>query len=289
MQTRILIIGDLHGQIPNIHFRNYDFIMCPGDFCSGDEFRKYAFEAIKWSKENPKKREKNWYDICGKEKAKEIVDSAVQSGRNVLEFLNKLKVPIYVLPGNTDFYGVKKGWSYTRKNFYKPNLAGLENVIDCDMRLIDAGQHLILGYGKCSGPEYPQHPEIIKEYTKKELKEAKQEHNRRKRKLEELFKKAQKKNKPIIFFSHNVPYNTKLDMITNKESPRYGFHFGSIIARELIEKHQPILAEAGHMHEHYDQDKIGKTICINSGFGKDANVLVILEGSKVLKVEFYRN
>lgn len=38
-------------------------------------------------------------------------------------------------------------------------------------------------------------------------------------------------------------------------------------AREMIEKYQPLICESGHIHEHFGKDKIGKTVCINSGFG----------------------
>ena len=47
----------------------------------------------------------------------------------------------------------------------------------------------------------------------------------------ELFEKAKK---PVIFLSHNVPFNTPIDQIVNKESPRNGDHFGSLIAMQLL-------------------------------------------------------
>ncbi len=33
MYMRFLIVGDLHGQMPKIHFKEFDAIIAPGDFC----------------------------------------------------------------------------------------------------------------------------------------------------------------------------------------------------------------------------------------------------------------
>ena len=30
---RILVVGDLHGQIPKIYFKKFDAIICIGDIC----------------------------------------------------------------------------------------------------------------------------------------------------------------------------------------------------------------------------------------------------------------
>lgn len=38
---RILVIGDLHGQKPRIHFKDFDCIIQVGDVCSDKEFRPY--------------------------------------------------------------------------------------------------------------------------------------------------------------------------------------------------------------------------------------------------------
>jgi len=280
--TKILIIGDQHGQIPNVHFKDFDFIMCPGDFCS-DKLRVHMFKAYKWNLKYPKNI-KYWWEIIGKFKAKKEVQKSVKDGRKLLEFLNKLGKPVYVLPGNWDW--ADKGhypWKYLQTNFYKQNIKGLKNIKDCHMKIHKMGDYSVVGYGICSAPEYPQDEKTKSRYDKKELLKKKKEYLKTKKNVDVLFKKAKK---PIIFFSHNVPFNTKLDKITNKESPMYGKHFGSVIARELIEKYQPVFCEAGHMHEHYAKDKIGRTVCINSGFGKNANVLVELEGNQVLSVKF---
>jgi len=47
-----------------------------------------------------------------------------------------------------------------------------------------------------------------------------------------------------------------------------------LITRELIEKYQPLLCIGGHIHEHFDKDRVNQTVCINAGYGKDANILI---------------
>jgi len=108
------------------------------------------------------------------------------------------------------------------------------------------------------------------------------------KKYDKLFRSAINRKKPIIFLSHNVPFNTPLDKIINKDSPRHGYHYGSLIAREMIEKYQPLVCIGGHMHEHFGKCKIGKTICINAGFGSYVNVWLELSGNKIKKLEFHQ-
>lgn len=60
---------------------------------------------------------------------------------------------------------------------------------------------------------------------------------------------------------------------------------GSTAVRSAIERHAPILALHGHIHESPGQVRLGKTLCINPGseYGEGIlrGVLVVLDGSKV--------
>jgi len=64
MKSTFLILGDMHGRKPNIHFKNFDAILCVGDFCS-DALRKYIFQALRENLENPDSKTK-WYNLVGK-------------------------------------------------------------------------------------------------------------------------------------------------------------------------------------------------------------------------------
>ncbi|MCH8945541.1 MAG: metallophosphoesterase [Nanoarchaeota archaeon] len=275
---KILVVGDLHGQKPKIHFKDFDAIIAPGDFCS-DAPREYIFRALREHLENPDSEVK-WYDYIGRRKATEMLKTSIRDGRRILEFLDSFGVPVYAVPGNWEPMGSRKRseLAFARVNRWKDMLNGLENVVDVHYKRRTINRDFdVVGYGVVSGPEYPQYKEDLKRYDKRELKSLKTKFNRTKKRLSKLFVKAKR---PVIFMPHNVPFNTSLDKITNKESPKYGYHYGSVLAREMIERYQPLLCIGGHMHEHFGRDKIGKTVCINAGFGKKVNTLIDLDENK---------
>lgn len=283
---KFLIIGDLHGNKPNIYFRDFDAIIAPGDFCS-DGPKNYMFKAYKEHLKNPDSK-LQWYDMPGKRKAKEMIKKSLADGRKVLEYLDSFGVPVYIVPGNWDFtksYGHYWEWEYLHRDHYKNLLNGLTNIIDVNNKRIDINGFQIIGYGISSAPEYPQHKDIIDMLTKSELKKKKQAYGKLFRKFSSLFKKAKK---PVIFLSHNVPFNTPIDKINDKNSPRYGYHFGSLLVREIIDKHQPLICIGAHMHEHFGKCKLGKTVALNSGYGSNVNILMELKDNEIKKLKFYK-
>lgn len=272
---KFLILGDLHGAMPKIHFKEFDAIICTGDFCSF-EARKTLFKMPKEKWGTP------WFEIVGKRKAKEMMKRDIKRGRKALEKLNKLNVPVFVVPGNTDYYGKRNSRSFFLKSHYDEMLKGLENIRDCHLKLWKSEELSIIGYGLSSSPDYPLYAK--KPYGKEEKKRIREADGFFKR-LSSAFRKAKV---PVIFLSHNVPYNTKLDKIINKHSPMNGRHFGSLVTRKIIEKYNPLICIAGHMHEHFGKDAIGKTVVVNAGFGADKNVLLEIEGGKVKRIKFHK-
>ncbi len=282
---KFLIIGDLHGQKPNIHFKDYDAIIAPGDFCS-DGFKKYIFQVMKENMENPDLK-RQWYDVVGKEEAQKMVDKSIKDGRENLEFLNSLGVPVFAVPGNWDVREISMPPNDRNIEVYKKMVSGLENVKDIHHKIVDFKDFQIIGHGIISGPEYPQYDEDLNRAKMKgNLDEIKKDYEEGKGKVFSLFESA---NRPVIFLSHNVPYNTRVDMITWEGSPRKGQHFGSLIAREACDKYQPVVCIGGHMHEHHDKDILGKTVVINAGFGSIVNTLLEVDGSDIKGIEFHGN
>lgn len=284
---KFLIISDLHGQKPNIHYKNFDAIIAPGDFCS-DEPKKVMFQAIRERLQNPKCK-KQWYDIVGKKEAQRMVQKSLADGRIILEYLNELRIPIYTVPGNWDWQKEREPawkWKYLQQDHYTELIRGLNNIVDSHHKIIAVKEYQIIGHGITSEPEYPQYPEDIKHLkNEKKLEKVRKEYKQQKKKLESLFKKA---TKPVIFLTHNVPFNTPLDIIKNPASPRNGQHYGSLIAREMIDKYQPLVCIGGHMHENFGKCTVGKTLCINAGSGSNVNIWMEMEGNKIRKLEFYR-
>ncbi|HLF55173.1 MAG TPA: metallophosphoesterase [Candidatus Nanoarchaeia archaeon] len=262
-ELKFLIVGCLHGKKPRISTKAIDAIIAPGDFCYA-EIRKYIFKSMR--QELKGKKAKEWWQLAGgKKKASSLLKKSFKRGRKVLEYLNSFGVPVIVVPGN---------WDFAEKDPLSPGLSwkklkkGLTRIIDCHEKLKDFGSYSVIGHGITSGPEFQGRKRLF---------------NKQFKKMGNLFLKARK---PTIFLTHNVPYNTKLDFITDKKSPRYGVHFGSTLARVLAKKFKPIVCIGAHMHEHFTQDKIGKTTCINSGYGPKCNVILKIEGNKISKLKF---
>lgn len=278
--TKFLILGDLHGKLPKIHFKDYDAIIAPGDFCS-DEARKYMFQAMKLRDQG---RNVRWSDLVGKKKAMALVRHSLAQGRKVLRHLNNLGKPVYVVPGNCDWTSGVYEWDWPKKNFYSELIRGLGNIFDVHHKLLDVEGYQIVGHGITSGPEYPQHREVLNGLTRKELKIRKAIYKEQLGLVSGLIEGA---NKPVILLLHNVPFKTKLDKINNEASPRNGRHYGSIIARKVIEQHQPLVAVGGHMHEHFNIDKIKRTVCINAGYGSKVNVLLELKKGRIKSAKFW--
>jgi Icc-related predicted phosphoesterase len=281
---KILVLGDLHGQIPEIHFQDFDLIITPGDFCSGAA-RDYMFQALADRLKNPGKKTR-WWQICGKKKAKEMLEQSKADGRKVLEKLNSIGRPVYIVPGNWEWIDDPKSeWVYLRKNHYTDLIKGLKNITDTQHKLVDVGEFQIIGHGVHSNSEFPQDKEGIERLKNQGiLSQVKKQFEKESKLIESLLKKA---TKPVILLSHNVPYDTPLDMIVNPTSPNNGKHVGSVIVRNMIEKYQPPISIGGHIHEHFREHKMGKTIAINSGFGSKCNILIEFKGGKIKSIEFF--
>ncbi|MBI4015704.1 MAG: metallophosphoesterase [Candidatus Aenigmarchaeota archaeon] len=254
MAFRFLVIGDLHGQVPKIGVKNFDAVLAPGDFCS-DPMRKY--EWISYRKSLKEGREISWVEITGVKKAKGLIKKSFADGRRVLKKLNSLGKPVFIVRGNWD-------------HEYSKLIKGLKNLRDISFESKTFMGYTLIGYPVWGGaistaPEGPA--EFVLAYSQ----------------LKGLFEKAKGH---VIFLSHNVPYNTKLDKVLDKRSPAYGKHAGSILVRKAIEWNKPLVSVGGHIHEHFGKIKIKGAVALNAGFGSHVNTLIELDGKKINSIKF---
>ena len=142
-----------------------------------------------------------------------------------------------------------------------------------------------MGYGLSSNVENLKKKNKKITLTKKQFDILEKIHNKIINKLNNQYNKRNKKF-PTIFLTHNIPHNTKLDIVKNKESHLHKKHVGSTIAKTFCQKNQPLLCIGGHIHEGKGKDKIRKTVVINPGYGKDAQVLVEIKNNKIGKIRF---
>ena len=192
MTLKALVVGDLHGEKPNIYFQGFDIIIAPGDFCSSDETRSLMFKAMRENAENPNSKVE-WYDYVGKREARKIVKRALGRGREILEFLDSFGVPVYIVPGNNDWVVDKSvDWKFLRQDHYKGLVKGLKNIVDVHHRIVDVNGYQIIGYGIASSPEYPQYKEDIERLKAGALRKRKRKYERELKIMRKVFGKAKK-------------------------------------------------------------------------------------------------
>jgi Icc-related predicted phosphoesterase len=249
---KALIIGDCHGEMPEIPDEGFDIVLVVGDICGGtDEMRSAMFEVIDAGKE--------WYEEFGEEEAKKAVENSIEEGKEILEELNDLGIPVLIVPGNWDWTGENSEWNFLEGKGYPEMLEEFENITNLNFDTFSVGGWNIIGYGPCSGPEIPQY-EDDKPESEEEMEKIRADYIEKKEKLSELFTDGK-----TVFLSHNVPQDTSLDEVDNPESPVHGRHYGSVIVRELIEEYSPEYSIAGHMHEGEGRETLGDTECLNTG------------------------
>lgn len=281
---KILAISDFDNGMPKgleriIDKENPDVILAGGDLCYGTKIRKAMFANYDGKK--------TWYDAIGRGKAAKLLRESAAFGNKVLKILNGAGVPVLLVYGNNDRTGYKKEkWAFAKKDLYTHFVRKYKNVVDIDQRVYKYGGCYFVGYGRgCSSPEMPMYKVQAQGKTKKDIAFAKKKFKKTLKSVDRLFQKVDPYN--TVFLVHNVPFNTKLDKITSKFAPAAvrGKHYGSLVARKIIEKYQPPLCIGGHMHEGYGKAKIGRTTCINNGEAVKNQYAVIEIGKGKLDIE----
>jgi Icc-related predicted phosphoesterase len=270
----LLVVGDCHGQKPEIPDKNFDLVLAVGDICGGtEEMREYMFES--------RGEDEEWYEMMGEEKAREEAEKSLEEGREILEQLDGLEAPVLVVPGNWDWSPENyPDWDYLDSDLFADMVGEFEGVHLVDREIFDAGELDVVGYGPCSSPEVPQYEDDEPE-TDEELEEMKADYQET---LEELQQLVDQSEKPIILLSHNVPQGTSLDEIDNEDSPVHGRHYGSLVVRELIRDENVFLCAAGHIHEGEGTEELDETLCVNTGLNNLVEIEV--EDGEVEELEF---
>jgi Icc-related predicted phosphoesterase len=285
---KILAIGDFHGEFPKkikkiIEKEKIDLVVSIGDyppFSLKKEFFKYVYG----------KEDVDLWDFIGKSKYKTAVAIDQNRAENVIKKLNNLSVPVITILGNHDLpwsddvSDIKKPsgkrfwkWDWNHKFHLRKFILKNKNIKLIDYSAKEFNGFIFIGGrghsfpGKVKSKAFRKHKQI----------------------LENLFKKYQEENRErrIILLYHNSPYNTKLDKITLKDAHKKvkGKHYGSKMSRKIIDKYQPVLSLSGHIEEGFGMQRLGKTICVNTGsihHGK-GSIIGINDNGKI-NVKFIR-
>jgi len=265
--VKLLIVGDCHGKIPDLPEEDFDAVLCVGDICGDDEgVRELMFEAAETGEE--------WYEALGEEEARESVESSLEEGREVLEYLSSFEKPVYVVPGNWDWTGENSEWEFLNGNRFQELLEDFEKVRNVNFNKYDLAGFVVIGYGPCPAPELPQYADNIPDETGDLVRDYRESRMR----LDQLFQQAEK---PVIFLTHNPPFDTELDEVKEENEIR---HYGSLLVRDMVQRHRPVFTASGHIHESEGKYRLGDIICVNAGLESAATVE--LEDFEVEEIEF---
>jgi Icc-related predicted phosphoesterase len=165
-------------------------------------------------------------------------------------------------------------------------LAGSSVMENADGRVIDLGEHELLGMGWANTTPF----DSPRELTEEELEA----------RLEALIATMRAPER-AIFAVHCPPVNSGLDMAP-KLRERDGElqvvaaaghtvmePVGSVAVRRVIERHQPLVGAHGHVHESRAVARVGRSVCFNPGSEYSEGVLrgalVVLEPSRVVSCQ----
>ncbi|VVB79941.1 Calcineurin-like phosphoesterase [uncultured archaeon] len=277
---RLLVVGDFHGKLPLnlkaiVKKEKIGLIISLGDYFP------FSYRKI-WFKHCYGKDLELW-EVLGKKVVKTYMLKDLKVGENILKKLNDLGVPVLTVVGNTDLSRLNDQyrpgrsfnykWKWESQEFFTPMIKKYKNIHRIDYSSFKFGNIIFIG---AFGHSSPGH---VKSRAYKKYKN----------KLENLFKKFRKENKEgkVIFTTHNVPFNTKLDKITAKHAHHRarGKHYGSKMFRRIIEKYQPSLSIGGHIHEGFGKDKIKSTLLVNPGAALEKRYAIIEIPEKKGKID----
>jgi len=262
---KFLVVSDFHGRLPKglksvIKKERIDMILSSGDYCGSKRLGELEFKYYYGKDED---------DVPARIK-KEVIrleKKSTDNGINVVKELKKLNLNFLGIRGNWD----PLPWLYdigsARKTDETKNSKRFINLQTkkfkfIDFKLINFEKFVIIG-GTSSTYPGKIDKKSLKNLDEKEERKRKREYMKRKKKYERIFMRAKKIKKPVIFLTHNCPYNTKLDKV--KGGPAKSKHYGSFLEREIIRRFKPDLVICGHMHESQGRDKLGKSVIVNSG------------------------
>jgi hypothetical protein len=300
---KILAIGDFHGTFQNKFYKIIDKEKVDAVISLGD-YPPFHYRKL-WFKHCYGKDVQLW-EVIGKKKNKELVKEDLRRTEKALKSLNELHIPVFTVLGNidyppddvTDFWNEKKHKipKWDRKEPFLSMLKKYKNIQRFDYSYAKFGNYVLIGMrghsmpGKVKSKAFRKHKKI----------------------LDKIFYKFRKENKEskVIFVSHNIANKTKLDMISIKalnfaiknykrdnknakiKGGRYGSkdrHYGSKMARKIIDQYHPVLSLGGHIHEGMGKQRLGRTMLVNPGSAHEGQAAVIeLDEGKVKSVKFIR-
>lgn len=281
---KAVVISDLHGVFSDslrraIIGEEPDIILCCGDvtpFRLKEAFFEYIYADYD--------QEKHLWDYIGKPRYRSETRKDLADAMRVLAALDDLPFPVRFVPGNNDnplweqerrperMYDEPE-WEWVHQNSLDDFVMDLFGVKDISYGADIVGDYVFIGYPASNSPGHVQSDV----------------YRRHRRWLDNVFSEFERKkheDKSIVFVCHNGPHETKTDLITAEgaDERARGEHYGSKLARRIIERYQPTVCVHGHIDEGRGTDRIGDTDIVNVGPGSEGyyGVLTIDDGCEIV-------
>jgi len=279
---KFLLCGCFHGRVPNNFFtvikkENPDLIICTGDYGDGAYMRKWEFkhkDEIRKLLLNAKYEEAN--KLYESEENLRYMKKDLEKAKKVLYKLKKIKNKFYYTYGNHDGESFK-----ILRNLFKNNFKFIPKG------KVKFKNYVLIFHGGYRGTTGKPYMVDWKKASKKHKSLVKKRILQINKELSKMFNK---KDKNIIFVTHDPPYKTKLDILRKKlDKDNFKKHIGDNIYTKFDKKFQPLIHICSHIHENQGYDKIRKTLIINSGaLLENKFALLELEKDKIKKLKFYK-
>lgn len=280
---KLLVLGDFHGTFPArlkniVREEKIDLVVSNGDYCPF-HYRNLWFKHCYGT-------DVELWEVIGKKRYQQLVLKDLAAGERALRALNALPVPVVTVLGNVDHIisdsqdvpksRGKRYWAWEWQDFMTLLLRKYPNIHRVDYRSFQFGEYVFLGAYGGTNPGKPE-------------SKAFRLHVKKLDRLFAIFSRERRAGK-VLFVSHNVPYNTRLDKIAkNAHVAVRGKHYGSKLVRRAILQYHPRVHIGGHIHEGRGKDMLGKTLCVNPGSvheGQYAIVEIPEEEKGKVKVRF---
>jgi len=174
---------------------------------------------------------------------------------------------VYICPGNDDWWEIDD------------MIAASKSLLPCDDMIVEFADYTMVSSSR-SNPTPWDTPREESEETLTEYLEG----------LCQRVGTSPKDFENVIFNFHVPPYGYSLDLCPKldanmKMAAEEKIHAGSLGAKQVIEKYQPLLGLHGHIHESRGAQKAGRTLMINPGSeyseGILKGVVVMLDKKKI--------
>ncbi len=249
---RFLVIGDFNSVlrkslIKKVEREKFDAVLALGDYGGDKRIGRITFK--NWGK--------NWEDVVGEKRAKQLLKEDYDKSLKILKWLNSLRKSVFFIFGNNDQYKGNKVKSFEGKNLLKYTKK-FKNFKYVHEKTVNFKGTKIYGHGGFVTSDIYLNKKYAP-YDKKKMLKRIREYNKD--------KKVLLKNKKIDIFLIHYPLYGIFDKINNPVVKKmHGKKIGFKPYNLAVKKFKPKIVFCSHMEEHSsEKKKYRNSLVVNPG------------------------